>query len=179
MQLTNVLTYNRQKANEKQKRRDRDARLKIQAKLAERSRKDLLTSTPEADSPSTLKESINGPLLDSGGKPKNLKKIQVPILLPDEILNAEPTEGRLTSNKEFHRESHISKKRKLLDVDSRPPKDIRRGPLTIRVLHSGSSNMPPKVSKESSKLREAWLTGQRGSRGGIARRKVSRSFVRR
>ena len=168
---------------EKQRRRDRDARLKLQAKLARPSKRKLQGSTAETDSllsPSTLIGSANDPNADSEARSTALKESRLPVLLPEEILSTEPmvrfpTPPPETSNSE----SRLVKKRRLLDIESKPPKDIRHGSLIIRVLDSGSRNMPPKASKESKMLREAWLTGQRGPKGGIERRKLGGGFIRR
>lgn len=155
----------------------------MQAKSARPSKRKSLGITPETDSPlspSTLIGSINDPYADSEAKFKAPRKPQLPVLLPDEILNEEPTARPPIPPPENNKIDHrLAKKRQLLNVNAKPPKDIRRGPVTIRVLDSGPRNLPPKASKESKMLREAWLTGQRGSKGGIERRKISGGFVRR
>ena len=180
--IEQYLTCSRQKMEEKQRRRDHDARLKLQAKLARQSKRKLKGSTAETDSllsPSTLVGSASEPNADSEARSKALKETQLPVLLPEEILSTEsmvrpPTPPPETSS----RDRRLVKKRRLLDIDSRPPKDIRHGALIIRVLDSGPGNLAPKASKESRMLRETWLTGQRGPRGGIERRKLGGGFVR-
>ena len=127
-------------------------------------------------SPSTLTGSINA---DSEATHRLPSKSQLPLLLPDEVLNAEPVVRPPTPPPEKPIENtQLIKKRQLLSSDSRPPKDIRRGSLTVRVINPGPGVMPPKVSKQSKNMREAWLMGQRGPRGGIERRKQGGSFVR-
>lgn len=177
------LTCSRQRMQEKQRRRDRDARLKLQAKLARPSKRKLQGSTAETDSllsPSTLIGSSNDPNADSEARSKASKESRLPVLLPEEILSTEPMVRPPTPPPESSgRERRLVKKRRLLDIGSKPPKDIRHGSLIIRVLDSGPGNMPPKASKESRMVREAWLTGQRGPKGGIERRKSGGGFVRR
>ena len=181
--MDQYLTCSRQKLQEKQRRRDRDARLKFQAKLARPSKRKLQGSTAETDSllsPSTLIGSFNDPNADSEARSKASKESRLPMLLPEEILSTEPMVRPPTPPPQsFGRERRLVKKRRLLDIDSKPPKDIRHGSLIIRVLDSGPGNMPPKASKESRMVREAWLTGQRGPKGGIERRKSGGGFVRR
>ena len=177
------LTYSRQRMQEKQRRRDRDARLKLQAKFARpSSKRRLKDSIAESDSllsPSTLVGSASDPNADSEAKSKALKESRLPVLLPEELLSTEPMVRPLTPPpKASSRDRRLVKKRKLLNIDSKPPKDIRHGALIIRVLDSGPGNMPPKASKESRMLREAWLTGQRGPKGGIERRQLGGGFVR-
>ena len=110
-------------------------------------------------------------------KPSN--KPQLPDLLPDDILNAEPlTRLPTPPRRQPALEKRLSKKRKLLDRDTKPPKDVQRGSLTVRVLQSASENMAPRISKESRALRESWLTGQRGPKGGIERRRPGGGFIR-
>ena len=107
-------------------------------------------------------------------------KPRLPDLLPEDILNTEPLTRLPTPPlKQPAQVKRLSKKRKLLDKDTKPPRDVRHGALTVRVLHSGPENMAPRISKESKALREGWLTGQRGPKGGIERRKPSGGFIRR
>ena len=167
---------------EKQRHRDRDARLKLQAKSARPSKRKLKGSTAETDSllsPTTLIGSTSDPNADSEARSKASKESRLPVLLPEEILSTGPMIRPLTPPPETSsRDRHLIKKRRLLDMNSKPPKDIRHGTLIVRVLDSGPGNMPPKASKESRMLREAWLTGQRGPKGGIERRKLGGGFVR-
>lgn len=180
--LYSILTRSRQRAREKQKRRDRDVRLKFQAKSARLSKRDLSSFTPETDSPispSTLTGSAHDRNTDSEVRPLASRKSRLPVLLPEEILSAEPTVRPPTPPPEKPNvEGRLAKKRKLLDSDSKPPKDIRRGSLTVRILDSGQGNMPPKASKETKMLREAWLTGQRGPKSSVERRKLGGGFRR-
>ena len=180
--IDQYLTCSRQRMQEKQRRRDRDARLKLQAKSARPLKRKLNGSTAETDSllsPSTLIGSASEPNADSEARSKGPKESRLPMLLPEEILSTEPMVRPLTPPPETSsRERRLVEKRRLLDIDSKPPKDVRHGKLIIRVLDSGPGTMPPKASKHSRMLREAWLTGQRGPKGGIERRKLGGGFVR-
>ncbi|KAL8796350.1 MAG: hypothetical protein Q9195_001257 [Heterodermia aff. obscurata] len=180
--IDQYLTCSRQRMLEKQKRRDRDAKLKLQAELARPSKRKLKGSTAETDnllSPSTLMGSASDPNADSEARSKASKKFRLPLLLPEEILSTEPMIRPLTPPPEtISRDRRLVQKRRRLDIDSKPPKDVQHGTLIIRVLDSGPGKLPPKASKESRMLREAWLTGQRGPKGGIERRKSGGGFVR-
>ena len=107
-------------------------------------------------------------------------KRSLPLLLPEEILAAQPV---IPAPKPPFSNSKVAirQKRKFLDLESKPPKDIKRGDVTIRVLQDKRSVLPPKSSQFSKSLRESWLTGRRGFKGeiGVPRRKLGGGFVRR
>lgn len=173
----------RQKAEEKRKRRERDLRLKVQAKAAKR---DLgqspVDNTPELEtpiSPDTLLGSFSTLGPQDQSSTKQPEKDRLPLLLPDELLNAEIVVRPRTPPPHVSQvRLDVSRKRKLLDIVSKPPKDVQRGGLKIRVLSTDGGHLPPKPSKEGKMLRESWLTGQRGPRGGFQRRKIGGGFVR-
>ena len=107
-------------------------------------------------------------------------KRSLPLLLPDEVLAAQPVIP--ASRRPFsNSKGAIRQKRKFIDLESKPPKDFKRGDVTIRVLQDKRSVLPPKSSKLSKSLRESWLAGRRGFKGeiGVPRRKLSGGFVRR
>lgn len=112
-------------------------------------------------------------------KSRSTGETPLPLLLPMEILAAEPVVHApippLSKNK-----LAISQKRKLLDPEPKPPKDVKRGNVNIRVLPDNRSILPPICSQASKALRESWLTGRLGLKGGIQvpRRKPTGSFVR-
>ena len=178
-----ALTSKRQKAEEKRKRRERDLRLKIQAKTSkktlENSLADGIIESESPISPDTLIGSVHTQGQQDHLNQEPPRKAPLPLLLPDEILNAEPIIPPPTLPKNVPAvTSDLSRKRKLLETSSKPPKDVQHGDLKIRVLSSDPGYLPPKASKESKMLRESWLTGQRGPKGGIARRKLGGGFVR-
>ena len=171
----------RQKAEEKRKRKELDIRLKKQVKAAKKPRPSLVDDTPHSESPispDTLIGNMQHPLAyQSTSSPP--KREPLPRLLPEELLNAEPIARPVTPPPDLPvAKLDIAKKRKLLNIDSKPPKDIQKGAFKIRVLPTVSSNLPPKSSKESKALRESWLLGQRGPKGGVERRKTGGGFVR-
>lgn len=174
--------------------------LRLQAKSAKKSRNtDKLSSEvrleeeslPEAmseDGPASVEkpDSSGGipQIIDDEGKipqkkPESNGNPPLPLLLPMEILAAEPVVHAPTppfSNSKLA----ISQKRKFLDPEPKPPKDIKRGNVRIRVLPDNRSNLPPESSQASKALRESWLTGRMGRKGVVQlpRRKPSGEFVR-
>ena len=194
------LIESRQEAEKKFKRRNHDQRLRLQAKSAKDSR--------SKDKPSIKSRRVKGPLAkeiavdgqmpveepeSSGKSPQIIKddnrnppartrisgKTPLPLLLPKEILAATPAVYAPIlpfSNSKFA----VSQKRKFVDLDPKPPKDIKRGNVNVRVLQDNRSILPPKSSQASKTLRESWLTGRLGAKGkiGVPRRKPGGGFVR-
>ena len=175
------LKFYRFEADQKIKRKERDSRLKMQAKSAKKYTK--LQGESRAKSPdleNTLPEATTSANIQKpGAKAKVSAKAPLPALLPDEILAAEPFVRPPTPPPSTNKTA-VNKKQKFFDVDSRPPKDIKRGNLKIRVLPEEWSSLPPKASQTSKALRESWLTGRQGFKGNVIvpRRKLGSRFVR-
>ncbi|OJD13878.1 hypothetical protein ACJ73_09152 [Blastomyces percursus] len=172
----------------KEKRRERDQRLKAQAvsKPAPAS-KEHTPSIPQdrrASKDEVLSESS---VTIQGSISKPIRSL--PMLLPDEILNAEPTSNHsriptppyeIESSSLAHKMS-ISKSKKLtfLDKVKKRPKDVRIGGTSIRVLESsgnggsGGVSLPPKSSKGSRRARDNLLTGNRSLPGGGSLRRTT------
>ncbi|KAL8800629.1 MAG: hypothetical protein Q9182_005042 [Xanthomendoza sp. 2 TL-2023] len=172
-----------QRAIEKQKRRDRDRLLKSQAKPPKQAERadfgddDLEMSLGDEN---TVRRS---PFLATRGQRNRSSKDSLPALLPDEILAAEPTVRPPTPpppQREMPK-ARVNTKRRFLDKSSKPPKDIQKGNLRIRVLEDRKKILPPKISKSSRKIRESWLAGRLGhkSRVVMERRQMGSGFVRR
>lgn len=106
-------------------------------------------------------------------------KTSLPALLSDEILAAEPS-ARLLKPPSSTSKPQIKQKLKLLNTEQKPPKDLKRGNTKIRVLPVDRDILPPRPSQASKSLREAWLLGQRGSKGGagVSRRYLTKGFIR-
>jgi U3 small nucleolar RNA-associated protein 16 len=96
----------------------------------------------------------------------------LPILLPDEILNAEPSIRPPTPPPENsrHMAKPTSRKLRFLDEVQKPPKDARIGNTSIKVLDEMSHynsrtganpSLAPKSSKASKNVRDSWLLGNR------------------
>lgn len=160
-------------AERKSKRRERDARLKEQAKAAKKD-----TKAPKVSQVKTL---IEGEAVDQDKAPTSeqppqathKKNHSLPTLLPDHILADEPTIGPpIPIPTPTNKASTPTKpKKKLLNLEQKPPKDVRNGRLKIRVLQEISDMLPPKASQQGRALREAWLMGRRGG-SGVERRKM-------
>ncbi|KAI4270306.1 MAG: hypothetical protein L6R38_007168 [Xanthoria sp. 2 TBL-2021] len=173
-----------QQAAEKQRRRDRDSRFKSQAKnskveAAKLKAKEESSDTSSEDNEDDQKSSQHPHNPDQGiGKSRDT----LPTLLPEEILAAEPTARMPTPPpKRDVVKATVNTRHRFHDQNSKPPKDIQKGNVRIRVLEDRRAILPPKVSKDSQKLRESWLAGRLGPKGKVVmeRRKLGIGFVRR
>lgn len=158
----------RQKVAAAQRRKERDIRLKLQA----HSRK---KKVMEVDLPNDTVD--NAPPSEKVNDGHDLKNL-VPALLPDSILLVEPSVPVSKSNPiptKSHRTSH-----RFL---SSPPKDLKQGFKTVRVLESNRVLLPPRSALWGKTLRESWRSGRRlGGRdrnGIVPRRSMGNGFVRR
>ena len=170
-------------AADKAKRRKRAEALSLQAQKksskrasSKRKRSSSSSSSPPAEPAApatqpTTRLSVNDPL---------------PDLLPDYILASTPGERLPTPPPPpllTPAPNAIQKKKpnkmRFLDREARPPKDVRRGDVIVRVLESrGTQNLPPRASRSSRCLREGWLSGKRGA-APLERRSWKGGFVRR
>lgn len=116
---------------------------------------------------------------DSGKKPGS--KAPLPAVLPDEILNAEPTAPTAPLAQSRVIAPPKANKKLLLDKMEKAPKDLVRGQTIIRVSSDERAILPPKSSGKGKDLREKWLLGQRGTKPSmwVSRQTSSRGFVRR
>ncbi|MCJ1243537.1 hypothetical protein MMC30_000734 [Trapelia coarctata] len=168
----------------KEKRQKRDAHLKEQAATAKKHRKphanERLSPGGEArlpnGNPDTDPEAHN-----TRPKPQTKQSFKrsgpLPALLPDAILAAEPVIRPPTPPAIVMAIS--SKKQRFTDTDPKPPKDIKKGPIKVRVLEDNKSALPPRASKVSKNLKESWLAGERGRKNVVSqRRKTGGGFLR-
>jgi U3 small nucleolar RNA-associated protein 16 len=189
IRTSRILTHSnnaiRDEQLKKEKRKERDQRLKSQA--VSKKSKELpnggksQTRGPEQDD---MMSESTATLQDLGFKDPRLLG-SLPALLPDEILNAEPVARLPTPVSENDKSKpRISQKRKFLDEEQKPPKDVRRGGTTIRVLDgsSGTKNaLAPTVSKAGKHVRENWMSGNRSGMNTTGLRRTtggSKGFVR-
>lgn len=103
----------------------------------------------------------------------------VPALLPDSILLVEPADPVSKINPT----SMKSHSPRILSLTALPPKDLKQGFKTVRVLESNRVLLPPRSTTRGKTLRESWLSGRRSDgrdRNSIVpRRKMGNRFVRR
>lgn len=164
------------KKERKLKRQERDARLKQQAKAAKKAHK--ADKTPKPSKPqATINETINTPTPTPNPQPPHKTKHPLPALLPDHILAEEPPLRPLLPPPLPNSKPFPNLKKRFLDLEQKPPKDIKKGGVKIRVLQEGNGRLPPKASQQGRAVREAWLMG----RGMVERRKMrgQGGFVRR
>ncbi|KAL8936366.1 MAG: hypothetical protein Q9216_004972 [Gyalolechia sp. 2 TL-2023] len=171
-----------QRAVEKQKRKERNKLLERQAKAT---KKEVKETKSKDISPSITAEVENtnhgSPSLKRPAGVRLSSQAVLPDFLPDEILAAEPMVRFPTPSPEPRLvKAPINKKQRFLEEKSRPPKDVRRGNVRIRVLEERQATLAPKVSKSSQMIRESWLAGRLGAKGRVVmeRRKMGGGFVR-
>ncbi|KAL9001451.1 MAG: hypothetical protein Q9169_000026 [Polycauliona sp. 2 TL-2023] len=172
-----------QRAAEKQRRRDRDLQLKTQAKASKTEAAKLQVNDERLD---TSSESDENDRTTSQHQPhenqkRSTSKQRLPALLPEEILAAEPMARLPTPHPRLDVvKAPANTKHRFLDQIWKPPKDIQKGNVRIRVLEDRRAILPPKVSKNSQMLRESWLAGRRGQKGKpvTERRKLGTGFIR-
>ncbi|KAL8742095.1 MAG: hypothetical protein Q9190_005371 [Brigantiaea leucoxantha] len=173
-----------QKDVERQKRRERDVLFKQQAKITKQKTK-FDTPGNHFEPLGTRRERFSRDFdtksHQGSTESKSTGKSALPAFLPDDILAAEPSERPPTPPLELERQQPmVNKKQIFLERASKPPKDIRKGGLRIRVLENTQMTLPPKALKSSKAIRESWLAGRPGIKGkmSIERRKVGGGFVR-
>ncbi|KAJ5666389.1 uncharacterized protein N7477_008837 [Penicillium maclennaniae] len=141
----------------REKRRKLDERRKLQAKSKPKeivSSDDLLS-----ESTATLQGSIT----------QDARRAALPALLPDDILNAEPVLRPLTPPAEDSMAPKKPTKLRFLEKSEKPPKDVRAGDVTIRVLDAPSTKksskpaLAPKASKAGRNVRQSWLKRERST----------------
>ncbi|EOD52122.1 putative immediate-early protein [Neofusicoccum parvum UCRNP2] len=189
----------KQESEAKRKRQDREARLREQATAAKKRKQeqappppppteipaDVASSTTiQASDPSALHKRTTKPAYDLNN---------IPALLPADLLAAapdvrpatpEPEEaGSVQADAAARKKEKLNKHLKFLD--EKPAKDVKKGPVKVRVLEKGNKFLPPKVMSNGSKsVRDTWLQGRKiketrkGSFGGLERKKVGGGFLR-
>ncbi|KAI9702453.1 MAG: hypothetical protein M1836_000933 [Candelina mexicana] len=163
----------------KKKRQARDAQLKAQAHSSRKTKKRKLDESLEFDNHEN--KDLLQPETPNHPPRSSATKFNLPALLPDSILATEPAIRPPTPPPESENRIVKSKRHQFFEAKDKPPKDIRRGGVNVRVLESNKSLLPPKSSKTSAALRESWLSGRRGKMGmnGFERQKVAGGFLRR
>ena len=168
MSVLLILIYCRQADDRKAKRRKRDYDLKEQARTSKKRKisqvqdrdNDSSDASSLPDQPNSMtRDSVNNlakSLLQSEGP--------LPAYLPDEIFAVEPesrpeilltVQTKIPKSPEPGQEE--KSKRKRLDVQLKPVKDVKRGNTRVRVLPQQSSALPPPVVQRSARIREQWL----------------------
>ena len=175
----------RQAEAKKERLRERDVRFKQQANRTKRPNKRKTSHVLEASelgsSSANEFKSRKAKFEATRRTPELTSKDPLPVLLPDEILAVEPRARSPTPPVNPTTVSVTNfNKRRLLDADPKPIKDVKRGSIKVRVLESNKSILAPRNSKTSMMLKESWLAGRRGRKGGveIERRKIGGGFVR-
>lgn len=177
-----------QKAVQRQKRRSQADRLKEQAKASKRGPKRKRTATKEGDrdgedlSTSRDHDMDEIPEVpDEEVAPKIPRKKALPDLLPDEILAVDPParfptpepEDDKTSHKQPPRTAEVLEQR--LAKAAKAPKDVKRGPVKVRVLEKKNRLLPPRANAQSRNL----LDAMRHRHGALEQKAVKKGFATR
>ncbi len=173
-------------ASVRQRRRDQDNRLKKQAvsgkrKIRERSKPQAPLNV--ADALAALGADKESPDPESTAQdvhPQRRLKMLYPELLPEHILAAEPDRPIMAHLLGPNTQGLASKKHIVFRAEERPPREIKRGPVRVKVLEASNPSLPPPASKVSRHTREQWLQGRVGRKGkpAVERRKVGGGFLR-
>jgi U3 small nucleolar RNA-associated protein 16 len=150
---------------QKEKRRLLDEKHKSQAKVSGRQKQDASYSRPSDVRNADDEVSESSATLQ--GSTRLSQKPILPALLPDEILNAEPSD-RIPSPPlgidDFRRPK--PQKLRFLESVDKSPKDLHVDGVTIRVIGDSSAQkksgvaLPPKISKGGRNVKQAWMAGR-------------------
>lgn len=145
----------------KQRRKERDARLKQQSEQSTRK----------------SRESKDLKIGDSVALPTK----KLPRFLPEEILADESFDRRPpTPEQDIQEEVEVSAataaSKKKSRLSSRPTRNLRVGSVNVRVLEKENRFLAPKSNRSSRSLKENWLVGRQ--RRGFERSKVNGKFVK-
>lgn len=160
----------RQKAAATQKRKERDLRLKFQAHTRKR-------NVIELDLPG---DTIENAPTDEKINDNHEEQNPVSALLPKSILLVQPAGPVFKSNPTSKKPD--SNSQRLLSLIAVPPKDLKQGVKTVRILESHRVLLPPRSAMCGKTLRESWIFGRRSlcrdRNGVVPRRKMGNGFVR-
>ncbi|KAF1357285.1 hypothetical protein EJ07DRAFT_157890 [Lizonia empirigonia] len=159
-----------QQEKERKKREAREARI-AQEQAAKREREALKAQKAAAKAAKAAKAARLSSVaeLDEDTTPMDIDRSTLPSLLPSSLLAnlgdvrppTPPPEARGKTDEELRREK-LNRHIKFLEQSSKAPKDKRVGKHHVAVLASRNHVLPPKVSKATRGVREAWLKGRKG-----------------
>lgn len=171
------MQHYRQTADAREKRKQRDAKLKEQAASSKRNKKRKFDELGEGEASPTATDLA----ISTEPQHRPSRKSDLPALLPEDILLAVPTMRPPTPPLQHRGQKHPQPLGKHKIFTEKPPKDVKRGPITVRVLESTNKVLAPKVVKATSSIKQSWLAGRPGKNGypSVERRKVGGGFLRR
>ena len=168
-----VRVAEQKEAADRQKRKERDEKLRIQADASKKRKAveeqkakmmpiDELDSESEEDESMTLQEEFS-PVLETAQTVAREKKIKfdrnnLPDLLPEEFLN---DEDRMDVDEDEERP--VKKAKKITFArEEKKVKDVTLGHTTFRVQKKTKMGLAPKANKRAKMLKEALLGGRKG-----------------
>lgn len=166
------------------KRKERDAKLKEQAKT----KRQEANNKPQVN---TKRSNVASPLQKSGAKSEGevgveiplteiakeidiratkaqkLNRSNLPAFLPSQYFS--DTESSPSESDEDSKLVKIQRPNKIKFLDEKRPKDIIKGSTTYRVVQKSGkgSLLAPKSDKSAKKTKEAWLQGRNGRETGV------------
>ncbi|KAL6716920.1 hypothetical protein ACLMJK_004832 [Lecanora helva] len=143
----------------KLRHKTRDARLKARAEKVKRSQID---ESRRSEKKTRAKKGAR--VDDAATETPTGNDGSIPLHLPEHLLIDDPAPALSLST---HNPFPNPQKRKFHDLNPKPPKDITKHGVKIRVLEERNSVLPPKASVQGRAVREAWLMG----RGAVERRR--------
>ncbi|KAL9095599.1 MAG: hypothetical protein Q9165_002031 [Trypethelium subeluteriae] len=176
------------KQADRRKRKTQAARLEEQAKISKRSSKRKRTAAGGKGKEDRTKslaqdhdDAENEDIMSQNPVPKRVRKKALPDLLPDEILAATPPirlptpepESKTTFPKQSPRTAE--KVEQILVKTAEAPKDVRRGPVKVRVLEEKNALLPPRANMRSRNL----LEGMRNRHGALETKPLKKGFASR
>lgn len=166
------------KAEEKRKRRQRDVLLKEQSRAAAQKK------SKHLDAPEMSQSLVSGDFSSSITTDEKAETEGIPALLPDSLLARAGDVRPPTPDRDLvapqvdpqlqKRKKHI----KFIEEGEQRTKDVRKGPVNVRVLDKANTLMAPKKGDTSSRnLREFMLQGRYGDGSAKKYVKLQRKSV--
>lgn len=156
-------------ASEKERKKREAREQRIAAEQAAKRERDALKAQKAAARAKKAARLSSVAELDEDATPMEIDRTSLPSLLPDSLLATlgdvrpptPPPEARGKTEEELRREK-LNRHIKFLEQSSKAPKDKRVGKHHVAVLGQQNRVLPPKVSKNTKGVREAWLKGRQG-----------------
>ncbi|GBF64876.1 hypothetical protein TMEN_7592 [Trichophyton mentagrophytes] len=167
----------REKRKEHEKRLQQQAASKAAIQKAADARRDAKAKRAEAKTSKHDEQQSESSMTLSAGTQRESKhglSAPLPALLPDEILNADPSKPLITGLDVERLKMNTPRHIRITNTADRQPKDLKAGSTAIRVLGDSCSSsnpiLPPKSSNSSRRVKENWVGGRRkmGATGALS-----------
>ena len=183
-----LLTENTRQAEEKKsKRRKRDQDLKEQAEATKKRKAAQRDASEDVNDDSGPQKKVETAFETANELARSLLESgrPLPAKLPDEIFAFDPQprpspSAAIAQQKSTQEDAaHETKmRRKRLEAESKPIKDVKYGGTSVRVLPQLNPALPPAAVQSSARVKEQWLKGRRKVEVPGYRHQGARSFLR-